>query len=121
MSEASSDLTPFLPSCQEGGRNSYLRDTPSAKLRASSQTPPIRPDESGLSRFYRDRTGNPDSSGLHSPFFSSLLGELELAGRCDQAEHLADPLLRLVAPLVAAEVHVSASGYVIDQGGASFL
>ena len=48
---------PFGRLCQEGGKSLYLRDTPSAKLRAGSQTP-----------------GNPDSPGLHSSFFSRLLG-----------------------------------------------
>jgi len=38
------------------GKKLYLRDTPSTMLRAGSQTP-----------------GNPDGSGLHSPFFISLL------------------------------------------------
>ena len=53
--------------------NLYLRDTPSATLRASSQTPPIRPDSSGaiesLDKSDRQRGFAP----LHSPFFSRLL------------------------------------------------
>ena len=78
-------LTPFLPSCQEGGKNLYLRDT--------LRLPALRQAQDRLRGF----------APLHSPFFSSLLGVEQDIGLVGEHEIRSSPLIGIVnVPVLVA-------------------